>query len=38
VFIYRRIKKGEDQGKEKCHAKPMMSKEDKERRKDTLNM
>jgi hypothetical protein len=26
-FIFSRIKKGEGQGKEKCHAKSMMSKE-----------
>ncbi len=32
-FIFSRIKKGEDQGKEKCHAKSMMSKETNERLK-----
>jgi hypothetical protein len=32
-FIFSRIKKGEGQGKEKCHAKSMMSKEDNERLK-----
>ena len=26
-FVFSRIKKDEDQGKEKCHAKSMMSKE-----------
>ena len=37
-FISRRIKKGEGQGKEKCHAKPMMSNESNERLKYTLTM
>ena len=32
-FIFSRIKKGEGQGKEKCHAKSMMSKEANERLK-----
>ena len=32
-FIFSRIKKGEGQGKEKCHAKSMMSNEDNERLK-----
>jgi hypothetical protein len=32
-FIFSRIKKGEGQGKEKCHAKSMMSKETNERLK-----
>jgi hypothetical protein len=32
-FIFIRIKKGEGQGKEKCHAKSMMSKEANERLK-----
>jgi hypothetical protein len=32
-FIFSRIKKGEGQGKEKCHAKSMMSKEGNERLK-----
>ncbi len=32
-FIFIRRKKGEDQGKEKCHAKSMMSKETNERQK-----
>ena len=30
-FIFSRIKKGEGQGKEKCHTKSMMSKETNER-------
>ena len=30
MFISTRIKKGEDQGKEKCHAKSMMSNETNE--------
>ncbi len=30
-FIFRRIKKGEGQGKGNCHAKSMMSKESNER-------
>ena len=30
-FIFSRIKKGEGQGQEKCHAKSMMSKEANER-------
>ena len=35
-FIFNRIKKGEGQGKEKCHAKSMMSKEPNERiKRDT---
>ena len=35
-FISRRIKKGEDQGKEKCQGKSMMSKETNERiKRDT---
>ena len=33
VFIFSRIKKGEDQGKEKCHTKSMMSNEANERPK-----
>ena len=38
-FISRRIKKGEDQGKEKCHAKSMMSKEVNERlKRDTQHV
>ena len=32
-FIFNRIKKGEGQGKEKCHTKSMMSKEVNERLK-----
>ena len=32
-FIFSRIKKGEGQGKEKCHTKSMMSKEANERLK-----
>jgi hypothetical protein len=36
LFIFIRIKKGEDQGKEKCHTKSMMSKETNERLKETL--
>ena len=32
-FIFSKIKKGEGQGKEKCHAKSMMSKEANERLK-----
>jgi hypothetical protein len=32
-FIFNRIKKGEGQGKEKCHTKSMMSKESNERLK-----
>ncbi len=31
LFIFSRIKKGEGQGKEKCHTKSMMSKENNER-------
>ena len=31
------IKKGEDQGKEKCHTKSMMSNEPNKSQKDTLN-
>ena len=30
MFIFSRIKKGKDQGKERCHAKPMMSNETNE--------
>ena len=38
-FIFSRIKKGEDQGKEKCHAKSMMSKEANERlKRDTQHV
>ena len=38
-FIFRRIKKGEGQGKEKCHAKSMMSKETNERlKRDTQHV
>ncbi len=38
-FIFSRIKKGEDQGKEKCHAKSMMSKETNERlKRDTQHV
>ncbi len=38
-FISSRIKKGEDQGKEKCHTKSMMSKEDNERlKRDTQDV
>jgi hypothetical protein len=37
MFISSRIKKGEGQGKEKCHAKSMMSNEANER-KYTLSM
>ena len=33
MFIFTRIKKDEGQGKEKCHAKSMMSKEANERLK-----
>ncbi len=33
LFIFNRIKKGEGQGKEKCHSKSMMSKEANERLK-----
>ena len=38
VFIFSRIKKDEDQGKGRCHTKPMMSNETNERIKYTLNM
>ena len=38
-FIFSRIKKDEDQGKEKCHAKSMMSKETNERlKRDTQHV
>ena len=37
-FIFIRIKKDEDQGKEKCHTKSMISKETNERLKETLSM
>ncbi len=38
-FISSRIKKDEDQGKEKCHAKSMMSKEANERlKRDTQHV
>ena len=38
-FIFSRIKKGEGQGKEKCHAKSMMSKEANERlQRDTQHV
>ncbi len=38
-FIFSRIKKGEGQGKEKCHAKSMMSKEANERlKRDTQHV
>jgi hypothetical protein len=38
-FIFSRIKKGEGQGKEKCHAKSMMSKEAIERlKRDTQHV
>ncbi len=37
-FYFSRIKKGEGQGKEKCHAKSMMSNGVKERLKYTLSM
>ncbi len=38
-FIFSRIKKGEVQGKEKCHAKSMMSKEANERlKRDTQHV
>jgi hypothetical protein len=37
-FIFNRIKKDEGQGKEKCHAKSMMSNEANERIKYTLSM
>ena len=38
-FIFSRIKKGEGQGKEKCHAKSMMSKETNERlKRDTQHV
>ena len=38
-FISSRIKKGEGQGKEKCHAKSMMSKEANERlKRDTQHV
>ncbi len=36
--IFNRIKQDEGQGKERCHAKPMMSNEANERLKCTLNM
>ena len=38
LFIFIRIKKGEEQGMERCHTKPMMSNEDNERLQYTLNM
>jgi hypothetical protein len=38
VFIFSRIKKSEDQGKERRHGKPVMSNETNERPKYTLNM
>jgi hypothetical protein len=38
-FIFSRIKKGEGQGKEKCHSKSMMSKEANERlKRDTQHV
>ena len=38
-FIFNRIKKDEDQGKEKCHDKSMMSKEANERlKRDTQHV
>ena len=38
-FTFNRIKKGEDQGKEKCHTKSMMSKEANERlKRDTQHV
>ena len=38
-FIFIRIKKGEVQGKEKCHSKSMMSKETNERlKRDTQDV
>ena len=38
-FIFNRIKKDEDQGKEKCHVKSMMSNEDNERiKRDTQHV
>ena len=38
-FIFSRIKKDEGQGKEKCHAKSMMSKEANERlKRDTQHV
>ena len=38
-FIFSRIKKGEGQGKEKCHAKSMMNKEANERlKRDTQHV
>ena len=38
-FVFSRIKKDEDQGKEKCHAKSMMSKETNERlKRDTQHV
>ena len=38
-FIFSRIKKGEGQGKEKCHTKSMMSKETNERlKRDTQDV
>ena len=38
-FIFSRITKGEDQGKEKCHTKSMMSKETNERlKRDTQHV
>ena len=38
-FIFSRIKKGEGQGKGKCHAKSMMSKEVNERlKRDTQHV
>ena len=38
VTIFIRIKKGEDQGKEKCHVKSMMSNEPHEKLEYTLSM
>jgi hypothetical protein len=39
LFVFSRIKKGEGQGKEKCHAKSMMSKEASERlKRDTQHV
>ncbi len=38
-FNFNKIKKGEDQGKEKCHTKSMMSKETNERvKRDTQHL
>ncbi len=39
LFIFSRIEKGEGQGKEKCHAKSMMSKKTSERlKRDTQHV